>query len=459
MGMLLLRFVFENHKSFRDAAELSMVHPRLRTQSPPEGAWIDYTTRVAAIYGANASGKSGVLDALRYARACIDRSATAWAGRRELPRAQFALDSDSRKRDSRFTFEFVLDAVRYEYGFAVSTKSVEEEWLHSFPAGRQRVLYQRLPGNKLEFGRTFGAGGPMLAKVIGDRELVLSKGAVLKHPVLAEIQENLVSRIEIAEFDDSARQARLRSVIKDVADGSFDMDDLRTMLRVADVGIAGAEVLEEDVDPKMLKMFRALVEAQRTQVHEGEGDSDADGLESELDDEDIERMFADLARTLMFNHIGMNEKTYALRSADQSTGTLTWLSLAAPAIKAVREGGVLAVDELDASLHPQLAQVMIQMFRDPLINTTGAQLVFTTHDTYFLSPTSDVRLTPDEVWFVEKQRDGGSDLFRLSEFPTRDDQNFSRRYLQGRYGAVPSVAPSFLANLVRRTVPVDRKLV
>jgi AAA15 family ATPase/GTPase len=91
---------------------------------------------------------------------------------------------------------------------------------------------------------------------------------------------------------------------------------------------------------------------------------------------------------------------------------------------------------------------MIQMFRDERLNTKGSQLVFTTHDTFFMSPASEVHLRPDEIWLTQKGRDGASELFSIADFPTRTDDNLSRRYLQGRYGAIPAVAPSFLAGLI-----------
>lgn len=152
-------------------------------------------------------------------------------------------------------------------------------------------------------------------------------------------------------------------------------------------------------------------------------------------------------QTLLFQHLG-DGGVFPLSLDAQSTGTLSWLSLALPALKILRSGGVLVVDEIDASLHPQLSQVIVRMFKDPDYNRTGAQLVFTTHDTFLLSAQSDSMLTPEETWFTEKDRDGATSLFSLADFPTRADQNFAKRYLDGRYGAIPRTARSFLATLL-----------
>lgn len=482
--MFLLRFTFENHKSFRDEVDLTMVLPSLRTSVPKSGSWKDHTARVAAIYGANASGKSSVLDALRFMQASVRSSAPA-GDRKRLPQHPFGLDDESKTRSSTYVLDFVLGGVRHEYGFVIGRKRFEEEWLYTFPTGRKRVVFERSADpTALDFGRELGGGGPHLARTTHPRELVLSNARLLKHPTLMPIADAFSDAIDIASFGESDRKNRLRSVIRDVADGRLSMDNLRTMLRVADIGIMDAEVEDPEANPQIVKVFRAFVKAQKSalaEVRDGGGDADGhgnsapskenraaseaqpsnsdgesrDGAEDDdddpsgLTDEEVEALYVEMSRSLMFKHAGVGARSYDLPSDDQSTGTLTWLSLAAPAIATIRKGGVLAVDELDASLHPQLAQVMIQMFRDESINAAGAQLIFTTHDTYFMSPTSDVKLQPEEVWFVEKNREGVSDLFRLSDFPTRGDQNLSRRYLQGRYGAIPSVAPSFLAALTQ----------
>ncbi|WP_460990468.1 AAA family ATPase [Sinomonas soli] len=437
--MFLLRFTFENHGSFRDEADLTLVKPELRSSRPKEGTWAEWTAPVAAVYGANASGKSCLLNALAYMRDFIANSATSWSSRKSIHRDAFALDERSKSAPSTFALDFVLDDIRFEYGFTLDSKAIVDEWLYTYPTGRKKVLFERSSGSEgLSFGRALGAGESTLEKVTGPRELVLAKGALLKHEQLGPIWLALTRDLSIARFGEADRQGRLRSVISDVVDGTFALDDLKTMLKVADVGIADARVEQQEADPTLTKILQAVIKA----------DAEGKVFDEEIPDAAFEKLLVELARNLTFAHRGENGTTFGLPSAKQSTGTLTWLSLAAPALKAVRQGGVLAVDELDASLHPQLAEVLVQMFQDPEINTKHAQLIFTTHDTYFISPNSKAQLNENEVWFVEKAVDGASDLFRLSDFPTRKDQNFSRRYLQGRYGGVPSVAPSFLASLI-----------
>lgn len=430
--MFLLQFSVENHGSFRDEASLSFVRRSLRTNVPDDEGWEPHVSTVAAIYGANASGKSLLLGALAYFQSLVRHSATSWANDKKMRRMPFRLDSQGSAKPTSLILDFVHHNARFQYGFVVSNSGVDEEWLYSYPTGRRRVLFERTSGD-VTFGRSLKGGETALRATLGPRELVLSKGALLKYEQLVDIYHQLTAHIEFAEFGEMSRQQRLRNIAQDLTEGTLDMDDLRLMLRVADVGITGAEVSEEEADPEYAKILRAIYRA----THE-----------EEMDDEEVARAISEMSKRLIFEHQGHDGKNYPLSSSDQSTGTLTWLSLAAPAIETLRYGGVFVVDELDASLHPQLAEVLIQMFKDERTNPRHAQLVFTTHDTYFISRASSVRLRGEEVHFVEKDRDGVSRITSLDDFRVRDSDNYARRYLQGRYGALPSVAPAFLSALM-----------
>ena len=128
--------------------------------------------------------------------------------------------------------------------------------------------------------------------------------------------------------------------------------------------------------------------------------------------------------------------------ADESSGTLRLLELAAGAVPVLNRGGLFLVDEIDASLHPLLTASLVSLFRSPSVNRRRAQLVFTTHDATLLGNLDgeDV-LERDEIWFTQKRDDGHSELFPLSEFkPRRQGENRQRRYLNGSYGAIPEIS-------------------
>jgi AAA15 family ATPase/GTPase len=133
---------------------------------------------------------------------------------------------------------------------------------------------------------------------------------------------------------------------------------------------------------------------------------------------------------------------------DQSAGTRGWISLVSHALNALANGGLLVVDEVDASLHPHLTARLIQLFRDAETNTRNAQLLFTTHDATLLDEDT---LSRDEVWFVEKDADSGSTrLYPLTDFHPRKNENTEGRYLAGSYGAVPVLSDSAFRDALLR---------
>ena len=145
-----------------------------------------------------------------------------------------------------------------------------------------------------------------------------------------------------------------------------------------------------------------------------------------------------VSRSLVFTHVDGDSPPFELGLGAQSAGTITWLAMAAPAIETLARGSLLIVDELDASLHPSLTAALVTMFKDPDLNRTGAQILFSTHDATLLGNSPARLLEPGEVWFCEK--DGGSsEVFPLSDFDSRPGNNEQKRYLAGRFGALPDV--------------------
>ena len=120
----------------------------------------------------------------------------------------------------------------------------------------------------------------------------------------------------------------------------------------------------------------------------------------------------------------------------ESNGTNKIISLSGPLFDTLLHGNVLFVDELDAKLHPMLTRAIVRLFMDKETNPKGAQLVFTTHDTHLLDKDY---LRRDQVWFTEKDATEASDLYSLLEFKERNDRNFAKNYIEGRYGAIPFI--------------------
>jgi AAA15 family ATPase/GTPase len=155
---------------------------------------------------------------------------------------------------------------------------------------------------------------------------------------------------------------------------------------------------------------------------------------------------AELRPELKFVH-GRNESPFDLD--EESAGTLSWLAMLPMILDALDEGLVVAVDEIDTSLHPLLTAQFVRLFHSPETNPNGAQLIFTTHDSSLLGTMiGDQLLDRDEIWFVEKSKDGASALYPLTDFKPREGHNIERRYLGGSYGAVPVLDPQDFADAV-----------
>jgi uncharacterized protein len=123
---------------------------------------------------------------------------------------------------------------------------------------------------------------------------------------------------------------------------------------------------------------------------------------------------------------------------------MTLLAIATRLVGVLREGGLLCIDELEASLHPMLALEIVRLFNDPKHNPKGAQLIFTTHDTSLIGNVAgEAPLRRDQIWFTEKDQGGATKLYPLTDFHPRREENLERGYLQGRYEAIP-----FLGELV-----------
>ncbi len=188
-------------------------------------------------------------------------------------------------------------------------------------------------------------------------------------------------------------------------------------LTAADLGIVGIEVAEEEVGEEILQALEAI----RPIFGKRGGEAP---------------LFPKTVQNVAFQHKGAKGDV-SIPLNYESDGTQALFRLLGPAISVLSTGGVLCVDELDASLHPILAKALVAAFNQPESNPKAAQLIFNTHDTNLLD--SNV-LRRDQIWFTEKDSDGATHLYPLSEFKPRKGENFERGYLQGRYGGIPFIS-------------------
>lgn len=437
--MLLLSFSVRNHRSLRDEAVLDLTRPSFRTLRPREGeSWQDQTYPVAAILGANASGKSAIVDALWYARSAIMASASGWLSQKKMPRDAFALDDSSMSASSEFAFDFVLDGVRHQYRFEIDDEGVVGESLFDLPGARRRRLLLRDSTGMVKLHPDLGSIGP-----VAKRELVLSRALQLGRGGLEKIAGGLLGGVMVLPLGEDHR----RSTAKNLAEillspegaGESSREYVVSLLQMADIGIVDAGLDEEVLSPKPLEVQRHLNLAQQKLFGTG------DLVKSE---EDFPGFLDDVVRNLWFEHQGDGSRPGRLSLERESAGTVAWLALVVPAVVTLQQGGVLVVDEIDSSLHPHLVEMLIGFFADEQKNPLGAQLICTTHDSYLISPQSSVKLEPEQIWLTEKGNDGASELYSLADFPRHKSANVAKRYLSGRYGGVPSLAPSFLERVL-----------
>lgn len=141
--------------------------------------------------------------------------------------------------------------------------------------------------------------------------------------------------------------------------------------------------------------------------------------------------------TILVRHLGAKENEW-LTLENESKGTQTLFDMGRNLIFVLEYGGALVVDELEASLHPKLALEIVKQFNNPLTNPKNAQLIFTTHDTNLLgNDAGEPVLRRDQVWLTEKDKEGATTLYPLTDYKPRKAENVERGYLQGRYGAIP----------------------
>lgn len=434
--MILLRFAFRNHRSFRDEAVFDLTRPSLKTLKLPEGTrWADHVHHVDGVYGANASGKSNLLDALSYALRAIESSASTWLGAPEFPRAPFALDPARLGDPGEYELEFVSRGRRYDYRFSTDAEGICDESLKVLGKQRWTALLKRTRN-----GKVARVGG--LTRV-ARRELALSRAAEMDHEVLAPIRRDLVEGFDVYRVGDHEVRARVEQITELLVKGRLEFDELVALARIADTGITRIRVEEREVPEELREFFRRVMQRDK-QTTQDMTDSDGDSnQQTGAQDARLAREF--IARNLAFTH---GREGADLRERDESTGTMAWLALGTAVLDALRNGRVLVVDELGAALHPDLSRIIVDWFEDPDVNATGAQLVFTSHDMSLMGTGSGERDKREQVWLVEKDAEGASELVNLGEFALQPRSNVPKQYLEGRFGAVPYTVPSLIHSLL-----------
>ena len=424
MTAMLLRFSVTNHMSVRDRAELSFVATSLKDL--PDSVLVSRYARhgvlpVVAVYGANASGKSNLLFALRTLRSLVVnsfvRSEEVDGG--SLPYNPFRLDDESQSQPTEFELDFVLNETRYQFGVEYDGASIKREWLYAFPKSHQQTLYFRdteLPG-EMYFGRNLTGALRQIESITKKDSLFISSAKKSGHPLLSEISDFFRFQIRAISIQGALPG---EAIAEAMSDRPEILDAIKNYIRIADTGIEDLRVESIPVSESEKLQLSEIIQFVKkiTKV------------------EDAAVAAPEVKNILKLGHRCGDGSIRYLDIQDESLGTRYLMALLPPMIQALDQGGALVLDEITTSLHTLLGKHLVQLFNDKASNPKGAQLIFTTHDTNLLSPEVIRR---DGILITNKNRDGSSNFEPLSDTKTKNTDNLERGYLQGRYGGIPFI--------------------
>lgn len=412
---MLVEFRVKNFRSLRDEQVLSLV-------ASPDKSLLDthaldtglkaapHLLKSTVVYGANASGKSNLIKALQYMRGVVLESAALPPGQTFDRLQPFKLDAMSGSQPTGFEVTFLLAGVRYQYGFAMNAQRIVSEQLLVYKAFKPQRWFERhfdaeSGKDVYEFGPSLKGAKNLWEGATRPNALFLSVAVQLNSDALRPVFDWFANRLVI--FNEQSPLSPQFSV--QMLKREEQRKAICEFLRAADISISDIEVATK----------QAMVHTINFDLATGKREEIAG--EQAVDE-------------VKFHHVTEHGKA-VFDLMDESSGTRNLLFLTGPILDILSKGQTLVVDELDTSLHTLLVQALVRLFHRPEINTGGAQLIFTTHDTSLLDAYGLFRR--DQIWFVEKRQDQNSSLYPLLDFSPRKNEALERGYLQGRYGALP----------------------
>lgn len=411
---MLIQFNFKNFRSFRDDATLDLSATKMSEFNDRViSVGNEKILPVAAIYGANASGKSNVYSAFEYMVEYVVNSLhygddpAMFSENRPTP---FLFDSVSEDAESSFEVYFTVPGDKaeksYNYGFCIGKEGVTEEWLN-YKAKTARdyksIFYRSDEENELDLSGLPKSARNNIEVALDKQVLIVSLGAKLKVGKCKLVRDWFLAN-EFADFGNAYTNIFLsRRLPKGFVEDKAIQQKVVQYFSLFDENIKGFNV-----------------EAVPTEGDSKEVTYKINSIHKKIDSDEIVEI-----------PLGM-----------ESAGTLKMFALYPELQEVLQNGSVYFIDELNARLHPLLVRNFILIFLNPEVNVNHAQLIFTTHDTWQLS---NQLLRRDEIWFTEKDTDGVSTLYSLADFINEDgtkirkDESYEKNYLLGKYGAIPTL--------------------
>jgi len=425
---MIIDFSVKNFRSFKEEQRLSFVASNYDKSLPgnliePKLPGLEDVKLLKglAIYGANAAGKSNALLALRFLSRMVENSATELDSGNPTGVEPFSLDEKTPSQPTEFALRFVANGVRYHFALVLNEARVLYESLSAFPKGREQVWYERewndvsttyewRPERPTDFKRD--------AKIVGyTRENALFLSTAVKwnnrdlEPVFLWFKNRLCFLWQNTDFPPLSP-----GFTAGFMNRSADMRTLITkLLKNADFGIISAKSSEREIKREELpadmpqELVEQILKAKNLEIHLG--------------------------------HRGAGGKEFQINWEEQSSGTKKFFALSGHWLDILANGYIAGLDEIDSSMHTSMVTALLRLVFSKEHNPNGAQLLFTTHNPLLLDPTLIRR---DQVWFAEKDDEGGTHLYPLTEFKPRKGESLARGYLSGRYGALPFIPTGLL---------------
>ncbi|MEG4286061.1 ATP-binding protein [Microcoleus sp. A006_D1] len=417
---MLIGFSVGNYKSFKETVTLSMVASSITEDDKEldENNLFEIHHKLkllksAAIYGANASGKSNLVAAISFMKWFVLNSSKETQVSEAIDIEAFRLSTETEKEPSFFEIVFLLEGKNFRYGFEINTEQVVAEWLFQTDDYAEKMLFERDLDNFILDDFPEGQG-------ISDK----TRSNALFLSVVAQFNGKLSGKILLwfsknLQLISGLQDTQYRKETLESFENDRHRDDIIEFIKKLDLGIADIQITNQPVF--IISNNKALYASSyggslylnsesKPTVKTVHRKYDSDGKQTAIELFDIEK--------------------------HESEGTNKLFALAGLLLDTLRTGKILLIDELDARLHPLITRELICLFNSNETNPHNAQLIFTTHDTNLLSSKAFRR---DQIWFTEKDNKGATDLYSLVEYKVGKDASFERDYIIGKYGAIPFI--------------------
>jgi AAA15 family ATPase/GTPase len=386
--------------------------------------------RSAVVYGANASGKSNIVKAVRDFQRLVRISATKMQIEDEINVDPFALIEMPESQPSCFEVIFLLNDVRYRYGFSATRKRIIKEWLYYSPNVREICLFTR-ELDRIDSRPPMKAGKTIINQT-RPNALFLSVAAKENVKLAIEVRSWIIQGLH--SLDGNSTDSVLGYSLAQLDKGTY-REGIVSLVKQFDLDLMNLTVEKKDIPDEMKELLEKFV------------------IENALEKEHLPGKVAQLVSWhSIHDKTGkvVGERSFAA-SDFESDGTLKLIAYAGPLIDVLINGLTLVIDELDSSLHPDITRAIFELFNSRETNPKNAQLICATHDVSLLDPKLVRR---DQVYFVEKDRTANTVLYSLSEIKdVRNTEDYSKMYRRGNYGALPIIGDlkSLIADLASAT--------